>query len=510
MENVTLKPKEQTRLQVLNSLLAEQMTLDQASTLMGISPRHTRRILALYREEGAAALAHGLRGRKPANAMPETTKSRVVHLARTVYEGANHTHLSELLSEREGLDIARTTLRRILVNAGLSSPRRRRPPKHRVRRQRMPREGILIQLDGSYHRWLGEDGPQFTILLAVDDATGTVVHALFCDHEDTSSYFLLMQGLIRRHGIPLALYTDRHAVFIHRSENQPTRTPTQFGRAMEELGTQLIFALSPQAKGRVERTAGTFQDRLVTELRLAGATTVAQAKAVLQQFLPRFNRRFGVPAQCPEPAFRPMDPESRLGQILCFKHRRRVARDNTVKYYRHTLQLLPSQQRRSYAGASVVVLEGLDGRLSLQHEGRIIASQEAPPSPSSLRSRNGTSPSAAIPTPDPEPASKPSVADLDLLGTKPDQEEGAHTEAIDDTEVARLRVVASPRRPTFLQQERWKAVQQAKLQGMSIRRMARELGIHRDAVRRYIDADSPPTRRPPPTPTAPVSDIIAD
>ena len=288
-----MKPKEQTRLQVLNSLLAEQMTLDQASTLMGISPRHTRRILALYREEGAAALAHGLRGRKPANAIPETTKSRVVHLACTVYEGANHTHLSELLSEREGLDIARTTLRRILVNAGLSSPRRRRPPKHRVRRQRMPREGVLIQLDGSYHRWLGEDGPQFTILFAVDDATGCVLGALSCDHEDTSSYFLLMQGLIRRHGIPLALYTDRHAVFIHRSEYQPTRTPTQFGRAMEELGTQLIFALSPQAKGRVERTAGTFQDRLVTELRLAGATTVAQAKAVLQQFLPRFNRRFG-------------------------------------------------------------------------------------------------------------------------------------------------------------------------------------------------------------------------
>ena len=560
-----MKPKEQTRLQVLNSLLAEQMTLEQASTLMGISPRHTRRILALYREEGAAALAHGLRGRKPANAIPETTKSRVVHLARTVYEGANHTHLSELLSEREGLDIARTTLRRILVNAGLSSPRRRRPPKHRVRRQRMPREGMLIQLDGSYHRWLGEDGPQFTILFAVDDATGCVLGALFCDHEDTSSYFLsyflLMQGLIRRHGIPLALYTDRHAVFIHRSEYQPARTPTQFGRAMEELGTQLIFALSPQAKepvsevfspttivllsgkervnrlywtvicpnnyrscrlqlraltsetgskGRVERTAGTFQDRLITELRLAGATTVAQAKAVLQQFLPRYNRRFGVPAQCPEPAFRPMDPESRLGQILCFKHRRRVARDNTVKYYRHTLQLLPSQQRRSYAGASVVVLEGLDGRLSLQHEGRIIASQEAPPSPAYLRSRNGTSPSAAIPIPDTEPASKPSVADLDLLGTKPDQEEGAHAAAIDDAEVTGLRVVASPQRPTFLQQQRWKAVQQARLQGMSIRRMARELGIHRDTVRRYIDADSPPPRRPPATPTAPVSDIIAD
>ena len=275
------------------------------------------------------------------------------------------------------------------------------------------------------------------------------------------------------------------------------------------LHETLYIPLS-EAKGRVERTAGTFQDRLITELRLAGATTVEQAKAVLQQFLPRFNRRFEVPAQCPEPAFRPMDPESRLGHILCFKHRRRVARDNTVKYYRHTLQLLPTQQRRSYAGAVVVVLEGLDGRLSLQHEGRIIASQEAPPSPASLRSPNETSPAATIRPSDPELASKPSVEALDPPGTKPDQEGGAHAAAIDDPEVAGLRVVASPRRPTFLQQERWKAVQQAKLQGMSIRRMARELGIHRDTVRRYIDADSPPTRRPPATPPAPASDIIAD
>ena len=340
MENVTLTPKEQTRLQVLNSLLVEHMALDQAATLMGVSPRHTRRILVDYRKNGAASLAHGHRGRKPANAIPEATRSRVVHLARTVYEGANHTHLSELLSEREGLDMGRTTLRRILVNAGLSSPRRRRPPKHRVRRQRMPREGMLIQMDGSYHRWLGEDGPQFTILFAVDDATGCVVNALFCDHEDTSSYFLLMQGLLRRRGIPLALYTDRHPVFKHKSEYQPAGTPTQFGRAMEELGIQLIFAMSPQAKGRVERTAGTFQDRLITELRLAGATTLEQAKAVLKQFLPRFDRRFGVPTQCPEPAFRPLQRDLPLEQVLCFKHRRRVARDNTVKYQRHTLQLL--------------------------------------------------------------------------------------------------------------------------------------------------------------------------
>ena len=477
-----MKPKEQTRLQVLNSLLADYMTLYQAATLMGVSERHTRRILADYRKHGAASLAHGNRGRKPANAIPETTRSRVVHLARMVYEGANHTHLSELLSEREGVDMGRTTLRRILVNAGLSSPRRRRPPKHRVRRQRMPREGMLIQMDGSYHLWLGEDGPQFTILFAVDDATGCVPGALFCDHEDTSSYFLLMQGLIRRRGIPLALYTDRHAVFKHRAEYQPAGTPTQFGRAMEELGTQLIFALSPQAKGWVERTAGTFQDRLITELRLAGATTVEQAKAVLQQFLPRLNRHFGVPAQCPEPAFRPMDPESRLGHILCFKHRRRVARDNTVKYYRHTLQLLPSQQRRSYAGAVVVVLEGLDGRLLLQHEGRIIASQDAPSTPEELRDGKACPAIASAPTPGAGCPASPPAAVTEALRQIPDESQECELDAMEEAP-EKMTISIPAGRPTFLQRERWKAVQEAKRKGLSIRGMARELGIHRDTVR---------------------------
>ena len=298
----------------------------------------------------------------------------MVRLASTRYEGANHTHLSELLAERESIHIGRTTLRRILLDAGLRSPRRCRPPKHRVRRQRMPRAGMLIQLDGSYHRWLGDHSSPFTLLLAVDDATGSVVNALFCEQEDSRNYFLLMQNLLRRRGIPLALYTDRHAVFKHKSEYQPTGMPTQFGRAMEELGIQMIFALSPQAKGRVERAAGTFQDRLITELRLAGATTIEQAKAVLKQFLPRYNRRFQVPAQCPDPAFRPLPSDLHLGQVLCFKHKRRVALDNTVKFQRHTLQLLPGR-RRSYAGAMVLVLQGLDGRLSLHHEGRIIGAQ---------------------------------------------------------------------------------------------------------------------------------------
>ena len=238
----------------------------------------------------------------------------------------------ELLRDREGIEIGRTTLRRILVRAGLNSHRRRRPPKHRVRRQHMAREGMLIQIDGSYHRWLGEDGPQFTLLLAVDDATGCIVNALFCELENTRSYFLLMRHLIQSYGIPIALYSDRHAVFKHTPPSETASAPTQFSRAMCELGVQLIFARSPQAKGRVERTAGTLQDRLVSELWLAGATTIDDANRVLQDFLPRFNSRFKVPAQVLEVAYRAVDGAMCLERVLCFKYRRRAARDNTVRY----------------------------------------------------------------------------------------------------------------------------------------------------------------------------------
>ena len=489
------------RLQVLNSLLTEHMTLDQAATLMGVTTRHTRRILAAYREKGVAAVAHGHRGRRPPNATPEPVATAVVHLARTRYAGANHTHLSELLSERDGIDIGRTTLRRILVNAGLSSPRRRRPPKHRVRRQRMPREGMLIQMDGSHHPWLGGQAPPFTLLIAVVDA-------LFCEQEDAHSYFLLIQGLVQHVGIPVALYTDRHGVFRHTPGSGLPGMPTQFSRAMDELGIQMIFALSPQAKGRVERTGGTFQDRLVTELRLAGASGLGEANRVLEQFLPRFNRRFRVPPQHPEPAFRPLDPELCLEQVLCFKHRRKVARDNTVRFQLHTLQLLPGAERPSYAGAAVEVLEGLDGRLSVRHEGRIIPAQEAPPSPVFLRNGHGRSAPVPAPPSGAHGLGERWTAALEQLDSRVENERdpGAITGS---AAAAGKPKAASPRKPTFLERERWKAIQKARRKGMSLRAIERELGIHRATVRKYLDAEGPPTRRPWAGPTTSSSDTMA-
>ncbi len=502
-----MTPKEQTRLQVLNSLLAEHMTLDQAATLMGVGPRHTRPILADYREKGAAAVAHGHRGRRPPNATPEAVATAAVHLARTRYAGANHTHLSELLSERNGIDIGRTTLRRILTGAGLSSPRRRRPPKHRVRRQRMPREGLLVQMDGSHHPWLGDQAPPFTLLIAVDDATGTVVDALFCEKEDARSYFLLIQDLVRHLGLPVALYTDRHGIFRHTPGSGLPRMATQFSRAMAELGIQMIFALSPQAKGRVERTAGTFQDRLVTELRLAGAGSIGEANRVLEQFLPRFNRRFRVPAQHPAPAFRPLDPDLCLEQVLCFKHSRRVAKDNTVRFQLHTLQLLPGPERPSYAGAAVEVLEGLDRRLSVRHEGRIIASQEAPPSPVFLRNGHGRSPTVPAPTPGANGLGERWTATLQPLASRAEDEneQGVITGRV--APAGKPKAASAPK-PTFLQRERWKAIQKAKAKGMSLRAIERELGIHRATIKKYLDAEGPQMRQSRAGPTTSSSDTM--
>ena len=350
---------------------------------------------------------------------------------------------------------------------------------------------MRLQIDGSHHRWLGEQGPLFALLLAVDDATGTVPDALFSQEEDTRGYFLLMEGLIRRCGIPLAVYSDRHAVFKHTGEvGQKPAGPTQFARAMEELGIRQIFARSPQAKGRVERTAGTFQDRLVTELRLAGVATIDEANEVLHRFLPRFNEKFGVPAEHSSVAYRPMESSVALDQILCFKYRRKVARDNTVKYNWRTLQLLPGKERPSYAGAQLEVHEGLDGQLLVQYRGRTIHTQEAPPHPGVLRASNGPlryGPGLERRVNGVGSHPKESLASLDAIEADSATLNGG----------GRLRKPpASPRRtPTPRQRVRWKAVQQAKLRGLSIRAIARELGIHRNTVRKYAEAKSPPMMR---------------
>ena len=491
-----MNQQEQARIKVLNSVLEYHLPIGQAAEIMGVSERHAKRLLAAYRKDGAAAMAHGNRGRRPHNAVPEQAASAVVKLASNGYAGANHSHFTELLREREGIDLSRPTVRRILVKAGIGSPRSRCSQQHRFRRRRMPQEGMLIQVDGSPHAWLEERADKFVLLLAVDDATGTVAQAIFHPTEDTRGYLVMLEGLVRQWGIPLALYSDRHAAFKYNARQGPVLyESTQFARVMRELGIQQIFAMSPQAKGRVERMASTFQDRLVTELRLAGATTMEEANAVLQEFLPRFNQRFVVAAEQPETAYRPVPEDLSLTETVSIHHTRKVARDNTVKYQWRVLQLLPGVERPSYTGLQVEVLERADGELMIRYQGEVVDFQEeALRTPALWGEGSGSFPS-------PEGSE---VAD-GLANGHLDRDQRKLLAALESSveKRAKARKAAAQgkpvrhqliRTPTSTQQARWEAVQQARNQGLSLRAIARELGIARDTVGKYLKAERPPTK----------------
>ena len=378
---------------VLNHVESSKMTAKQAAEVLDLSLRHVRRILAAYRREGAAALAHGNRGRKPHNALDESLRKWVSKLAGSTYVGCNNQHLTELLAEREGITLSRSSVRRILLELGIRSPRRRRAPKHRSRRERYPREGMLLQIDGSRDDWLESRGPYLSLVGAIDDATGKALYALFRDEEDAQGYTLLLRHIVENLGIPEALYHDGHGIF-ERSRREPEsleeqltgrRKPTQFGRMMEELGIISITSLSPQAKGRIERLWGTFQDRLKSELRIAGAKTAEEANQVLWDFLPRFNRRFAVPARELGLAYRQAPDGFKPEEVFCFKYQRTVGKDNVVRFGEHRLQIVPTNGRASYIKAKVEVHQGMDGSLAVYYQGYCLATKPAPPEAPVLR-----------------------------------------------------------------------------------------------------------------------------
>jgi len=391
-----LNRREQKRLVVLNQVEKGKMIGREAAEVLDLSLRHVRRILAVYRKEGAAALAHGNRGRKPHNVLNENLRKQILDLGQTTYAGCNNQHFTELLAERESIALSRSSVRRILLKAGIRSPRKRRPPKHRSRRERYPREGMLLQTDGSRHDWLEGRGPWLTLVGAVDDATGKIPYALFRDEEDAQGYFLLLRQIVTGHAIPLALYHDRHGIF-ERSKGMPEsleeqlegrRKPTQFGRLMEELGITSISSRSPQARGRIERLWGTFQDRLVSELRLAGARTIYEANQLLRDFLPRYNQKFAIPAAQPDSAYRQPGEGFTHDEVFCFKYYRTVGRDNVVRFGEHRLQIMPTNGRLSYARARVEVHERLNGSLAVYYQGHCLATKPAPPEAPVLRVRN--------------------------------------------------------------------------------------------------------------------------
>ncbi len=400
---------EQKRVQVLTRVLAGQWSPAEAAEALGVSVRQVRRLTRAFEQVGVRALIHGNRGRVPAHALAPTVRERVVALAREKYAGFNHQHFTEKLAEEEGLPLGRTTVRRILTAAGLASPRPRRARLHRARRERRPQAGMLLQADGSRHLWLGPVGPYLTLIGGIDDATNEVPWALFREQEDAQGYMEWLRHVVATHGRPLALYVDRHGIFQRPPCERWTLAeelaggplPTQFGRVLAELEITSISAQSPQAKGRVERLWGTFQDRLVSELRLAGVQTLADANARLWAWLPQFNARFRVPPAQAGSAYRPLPAGCDPGRVFCFKYLRTVAADNTVQFGHQVLQLHADRMRPSYAKARVEIQERLDGSVMVYYQDRCLAATPAPLRAPTLRARGG--PRGAIPRP-PAPA----------------------------------------------------------------------------------------------------------
>lgn len=375
-DGLTVSNQDEQRAIVLGQVGAGILAVSEAAALIGVGERQVRRLVASYQRHGVRGIVHGNRGRAPAHATSPAVRDQVIAFATGRYEGVNHVHLAELLGENEGLQISRPTLRRILAEGGVRSPKpQHRRVTHRSRRERYPQEGMLLQIDASHHHWFGKDIPRVALLAVIDDATGKVPAALFQPTEDARGYMTLLRQVVLKMGVPGAIYSDRHSVFWPtngeslQEQLAGRRSPTQFGRAMAELGTQLIAAHSPQAKGRVERLWGTLQDRLVSELRLAGITTIEQANAFLPAFLARFNKRFAVEAETPGLAYRPRLRPSQADAALCFKHERVVARDNVVRLDDMLFQILPGPHRLGYAKAKVTIRESLDARYAVFYKG---------------------------------------------------------------------------------------------------------------------------------------------
>ena len=374
----TLTMKDEKRVEIIHRVFRSELTVSQAALVMGLSERQCYRVKARVNKGGVQGVVHGNRGRPCKRKVKEKVVKRIVELAKGKYQGFNDHHLTEKLKEQEKIELSREKVRRILRAHGIGSPKKRRGIKHRSRRERRAAEGMMLQVDGSPHDWLQGRGPRMCLIGAIDDATSTVMGALFAQAESSWGYFRLFSGIFREHGLPQSIYTDCHSVFW--TDREPTlqeqlinkKPTTEVGRGLEQLGVTLILAHSPQAKGRIERLWNTFQDRLVSELRLAKAKTVEQATVVLDRYLPVHNRKFAKPAQA-QPAWRKVS-SLQIEQALCFKQQRTVAKDNTVTFEGTVLQIPKRSPFRSYANKRIDVHVLLDGAVEFFYKKEKIAS----------------------------------------------------------------------------------------------------------------------------------------
>lgn len=327
-DRIAMSQRDRDVLKVLRSVLDGKRSQAEAARLVDWTPRHVRRMLKRLEEEGDEAVIHGLRGQPSNRRLDEELREEILRTYRTCYADFGPTFASEKLA-RQGLRISTETLRHWLLAEGLWE-RQRRSDVHRSRRPRRPCFGELIQMDTSLHDWLEGRGEAMVLMAAIDDATSRV-EARFYEGETVEAYMDLTERWLRRHGRPLAFYTDKDSVFQWQSKGRAREGLTQYGRAMAELGTELILAHSPQAKGRIERFFNTAQDRWVKELRLAKVTTRSAANELVERLLvPEFNRRFSVGAVDSSDAHRALGRHN-LSAILSIQTKRNVMNDYTIR-----------------------------------------------------------------------------------------------------------------------------------------------------------------------------------
>ena len=370
---------------VVEKIIAGQMTNAEGAAALGLSERQVIRLKKRYANEGgAAALAHRNRGRKPKHALSDELKDRIAVLYTTTYHGSNSCHFAELLKEHESLKLSPSSVRRVLLSKGIKQARQRRRKKTHQPRQRKPQAGMLWQIDATPYAWLEDRAPSFTLHAAIDDATGTVVGGVFRPTECREGYSLVMMQAIRKFGVPLGLYSDKHTIFQSPNEALTleqelageTKPLSDFGKAMAELGIEHIKARSPQAKGRIERLWKTFQDRLVIELRLLGVKTIEEANAALPKLLEKHNRKFAVQPQQAESAYMQLDPSVKLEHVFTAREYRKLGHGNTLSYKGKVYTFAKPCESRMEPRTTVEVRETLSGKVLVWHNGQAIALQE--------------------------------------------------------------------------------------------------------------------------------------
>ena len=377
-----MSKRERDRLVILRPAVSGERTTAEAARMLGLCPRHVRRLVAKLRRDGDGALVHQLRGRASNHRTDDTLRRRVIERYRCSFSDYGPTLAAERLGE-EGLAVKPETLRRWLIREGLWSKQRKREA-HRIRRPRRSCVGEMLQVDGSHHDWLEGRCAQRIVLVAfIDDATSRVF-ARFYDGETLAAYFDLFLRYVKRFGLPASLYTDRAGIF--RTERKKRETDIDevpnFARAMDELGVRMLMAHSPQAKGRIERFFHTAQDRWVKALREAKACSIEQANRVLETHLMKaFNEKFTVSPAKPSDAHRPCPAKGTLEASLCVQRVRIVANDYTIRHDRKIYQLLPPAWPGLRGGK--VIVEERTGGVCLRFKDQYLKWEPAARQPSS-------------------------------------------------------------------------------------------------------------------------------